>query len=48
MIDLDGSRDAVVLAMSLVRYLRYLRLAWISTGKKTANKTTGSPAYFSL
>ncbi len=23
-------------------------LAWIPTGKKTANKTTGSPAYFSL
>ncbi len=34
--------------------LRHLRswsswtLAWIPTGKKTANKTTGSPAYFSL
>ena len=26
----------------------YAELAWIPTGKKTANKTAGSPAYFSL
>jgi hypothetical protein len=34
----EGADDA-----SIFRWL-----AWIPTGKKIANKTTGSPAYFSL